>query len=68
MKGNPHVTRWGSEVALRHLLFEANLYFVSSDDLQGQFAANRVELALGGLEPADLIRWAKASAGFRRSQ
>ena len=51
-------------IALRHLRFEANLHFVSSDDLQGQFAANRLELALGGLEPADLIRWAEASAGF----
>ncbi|WP_331964084.1 hypothetical protein [Candidatus Binatus sp.] len=43
------------DITLIAHFFAANLRFVSSGDLRGQFAADSLELALGGLAPADLI-------------
>src|ERR1019366_519358 len=53
--GRSHLAFGYDAVAVRNFLFEVNLHFVSSGNLHGQFAANSLELALGGLAPVDLI-------------
>src|ERR1019366_1112676 len=53
--GRSHLALGINPITVCNFLLETKLHFLSSGDLRGQFTANSLELALGGLAPADLI-------------